>query len=77
MAISSTIGEQTYLFQPFPDDDTDPHAAENYCNISLARKHLMSIKKEVDCGTPIDPTMIEAMEHALERLENRVILEDD
>lgn len=76
MSISRPIAEQSYPYR-FIDDSFDPNFPEKGGSLQLARKHLLSIKKEVDCGTPVDPKMILEMEAAIDRLEHLPVTEEE
>jgi hypothetical protein len=62
---------------PMLEEGNESHWAERAGDLEFARKHLLSIKKEVERGTPVDPEIIVEMEAVLDRLEHRLVADEE
>ena len=69
MITTAPVVEHSFPVHLCPTDPSDEAPSDRVLDLSLARQHLESIKKEVGRGTPVDADVIERMEAALERLE--------
>jgi hypothetical protein len=55
---------------PAPDTPTMDNSPSSDATFATVHANLISIKKEIDRGTPVDPAVIADLEAALARLEN-------